>query len=74
MLNIIAVYVVCPEALLCSNCMLRNDNKGNDIDNMLYNKYKLYSELFQCLKCKQDNIPFMRLNNYEFDSFVKKEE
>ena len=27
---------------------------------------------FFCLKCKEDNIPFTKLNDYEFFSFIKK--
>ena len=51
---------------MCSNCKLKNHNKCNYIHKNLYERFKLYPDLFQCLKCKVGNILFRRLNDYEF--------
>ena len=62
-------------AIECTHCNLWSHNKCNNIDKKTYKNYQLNPDLsFYCLKCKEDIIPFMRLNDYEFDRFIKKDE
>ena len=62
-------------AIMCSNCDLWSHTKCNYIDKKQYKEYQLNPHLiFYCLKCKEDFIPFMSLNDHEFDNAVKKGE
>ena len=37
-----------------------------------YREYQRNDKLvFYCIKCKEDNIPFMNLNDFEFDNFIR---
>ena len=62
-------------AMLCSKCNLWSHNKCNDIDKQQYREYQLNPELtFYCLKYKKDILPFINLNDHEFNYFVKRGE
>ena len=62
-------------AIECTHCNFWSHNKCNNIDKKQYRDYQLNSELsFYCMKCKEDFIPFMKLNDHEFNSIVKKGE
>ena len=58
-------------AIECINCNLWSHIKCNNVDRKQYRNYQLNPELtFYCMNCKEDIIPFMRLNDYEFDSVI----
>ena len=58
-------------AIECIHCNLWSHTKCNYIDIKQYREYQLNPTLsFYCMKCKEDTIPFMRLNDYEFDSVI----
>ena len=62
-------------AIECSQCQLWSHIKCNDIDKTQYREFQLKPYLsFDCLKCKAEILPFTMLNDYEFDSSVKKGE
>ena len=62
-------------AIECTNCYFWSHIKCNDIEKKQYREFQLKPELsFYCLKCKADILPFMKLNDYEFDSAFKKGE
>ena len=62
-------------AILCTNCKFWSHTKCNNIDSKLYLAYQINPQLtFYCIKCKQDILPFMKLNDYEFDSIINKGE
>ena len=59
-------------AILCTHCKLWSHNKCNNIEKAQYREHEMNPDLaFYCIKCKEDITPFMRLNNYEFDSMLK---
>ena len=59
-------------AILCTLCELWSHNKCNNINTKQYRIHQLNPELsFHCIKCKENIFPFMKLNDYEFDSFIK---
>ena len=59
-------------AIECSNCNLWSHIKCNNIDR---NQYKCYQEnpdeTFFCLMCIEEEIPFTKLHDNEFESFLK---
>ena len=59
-------------AIECTNCKLWTPIKCNYLDSKDY-KYHQYNpeESFYCIKCMEDNIPFTKLTNNEFDVSVK---
>ena len=60
-------------AIECTHCNLWSHNKCNNIDKKQYIVFQSYPDLpYYCIKCKEDILPFMKLNDYEFDSFIKK--
>ncbi len=62
-------------AIECTQCQLWSHIKCNDIDKAQYKEFQLKPYLyFDCLKCKAEILPFMMLNDHEFDSSVKKGE
>ena len=61
-------------AIECTHCNLWSHIKCNKIDKKQNRDHQLDPDFsFCCLKCKEDIIPFMGLNDYEFDSFIKKD-
>ena len=58
-------------AIFCSNCNRWTHKKCNLIDNNQYKRHKLNPNIpFFCTKCKEDNIPFMKLNEFEFLTYI----
>ena len=56
-------------AIVCSLCKDWS-HKCNNVSKKQYKLHQLNPELsFFCIKCKGNNIPFMKLNDY--DSFIK---
>ena len=60
-------------AILCMHCKLWSHNKCNNIKIKHYREHQLNPELpFNCIRCNENIFPFMKLNDFEFDSFLKK--
>ena len=60
-------------AILCMHCKLWSHNKCNNIEIKQYREHQLNPELpFNCIRCNENIFPFMKLNDFEFDSFLKK--
>ena len=62
-------------AIFCSNCNQWSHKKCNLIDKKHYKLHQLNPNIqFFCTKCKEDNIPFMKLNEFEFLTFINDNE
>ena len=60
-------------AILCECCNLWSHAKCNKIDSKDYKNYQTDEKRsFFCMKCNEKIIPFAKLNDFEFDSVVKK--
>ena len=58
-------------AMVCSHCGLWSHNKCNNIDKTHYRLHQLNEELtFHCVKCVEDILPFMSLNDIEYTNFM----
>ena len=61
-------------AILCSYCNLWSHNKCSLVDCKQYKYHQLNPDVpFLCLKCKEDNIPFMKMNKFEYASHILKD-
>ena len=59
---------------LSSYCNLWSHNKCSLVDRKQYKYHQLNPDVpFLCLKCKEDNIPFMKMNNFEYASHILKD-
>ena len=59
-------------AIECSNCNLWSHIKCNNISRKQYKFYQENAdEIFFCLKCLEEEIPFTKLNDNEFETFLK---
>ena len=59
-------------AIECSNCLFWSHIKCNGIDRKQYKFHQENpDEMFICLKCLEDEVPFTKLNDNEFDTFLK---
>ena len=60
-------------AIFCECCNLWSHTKCNKIDSKDYKNYQTdRKRSFYCMKCNEKIIPFAKLNDFEFDSVVKK--
>ena len=58
-------------AMVCSHCGLWSHNKCNNIDKTHYRLHQLNEDLtFYCVKCIEDILPFMSLNDNEYTNFT----
>ena len=61
-------------AILCSICNFWSHNKCNMVDAKQYRLHQLDPDIpFYCLLCKENNIPMMKLNDFEFFSHINKD-
>ena len=61
-------------AIECSSCNLWSHIKCNNISRKQYKFFQENTnETFFCLKCLENEIPFSKLNDNEFESFLKYE-
>ena len=59
-------------AIFCTHCNHWSHNICNNIDKKQYRLFQLNPDLtYNCIKCNEDIIPFMRLNDYESESKLK---
>ena len=55
------------------HCKLWSHNKCNNIKIKQYREHQVNPELpSNCIRCNENIFPFMKLNDFEFDSFLKK--
>ena len=59
------------KAILWSNCLSWSHIKCNNVDvkNYVFHQNNP-SELFYCLSCKEDILPFTKLNDYQFENLI----